>query len=307
MKPSREQIESDLQVYVNSALMPCPFAKLPTAYVHLEDMPGTSRVQEQLKTALDTFYPYPSVSILALVPPSEPETHGKARRQAFLLLQDWMNLHAEAVFSDEAKRATAKRLVATRIQEMINDSELYIGPHFEVGDRHLIGTTFNPLYPPYHSRYAPHTVYTTIRMKDLSDISERKPELSKKISEHSKSKILFSMITNREGVTVDDILKEIELWNRHLFLYNRFVMELDVPSYRLDEETRPVMKEIRGIRKQALPTVIGLAPKAKAHLKTCGQTPTLCKILDQNPELSLLEIARVVYGDTSGHYVIPQK
>lgn len=115
------------------------------------------------------------------------------------------------------------------------------------------------------------------------------------------------MVQNREGISLDDITKEIDEWNRHFFVYHQFVMGLDVPSFRLDEETSPIMMELRRRRKEILQVILTLAPQVKIHLKACRKTPTLCRILEQNSDLNPLELARIVYGDTSGMYVNPPK
>lgn len=307
MRCDQEQIQKDLQSYVNSALMPCPFAKLPTQYVHLEEELGTDRVREQLREALDRFFPDPAKSILAVVPSIEPETHGKARRQAFLLHLEWGMLHHEETVGKGFELERLRKQVVEWHRLAINDSCVFVGPRFLVGNRDLMGTNFNPLYHPDHPRFAPHFVSPVIRSRDLFEIHEKKPELVRSISNHAKSKIIWSLVKNREGVSLEDIMKEIELWNRGLADFHRFVMDVDTPSFRLDESTRPVMAEIRKIRKAIVPTLLAKIPQVKAQLIKYGEVPTLLRILKQNPEINLLEIARIVYGDTSGHYVLPPK
>jgi hypothetical protein len=303
---SRAEVEAQLQSYVQSIAMPCPYARLPTSYVYLDEDVETKGTRGTLKKALAEFWPDESRSILSIIPRDEPPNHLDARKQAYWLRYHWHYLHIEEKRPIRDAEGVDARL-KMQYSSWTSDTLSFLGPRVIIGEADIMMTAFNPLYDERHPRYAPHTVFPVIRSRDLLAIHERKPDLSYKIATHAKCKIILSMLKDRAGIELDEMRKEYALWLDALSYYHDFVTTTYTDSYRIDPRTLARLDETRRICKECMES-----ERFKASLVAfriivgnIPNVPTLNRILAQNPELTVFDIAKVVYGDVSGMYVLP--
>lgn len=303
----RGLIESNLQTYIHSATMPCPYARLPILYTYLKSHIGNEGTRKQLSGALDRYWWDETKSIFAVIPLTEPSDHVEARTQAYWLRYHLHYLNIEATGRMNGNRAA----VESRLQELylnwISDVDSFIGPRVVVGDIDIMMTAFNPLYDPVHPRYAPHTFFSIIRSKDLLAVHEERPDIAYKIATHAKCKIVRSMLTNRFGIDLDAMRNEYDSWLEALGFYKDFITTAYTDSYRMDPRTQPRVEETRRFAQECMQSERFRASLAgfRAMILNSDSLPTLQRILAQNPEVSVFDIARVVYGDVSGMYVFP--
>jgi hypothetical protein len=301
------ELEARLQSFVQSTAMPCPYARLPTSYVHLDESVETKGTREALRKALDEFWPNERIRILAIIPQQQPLNHFEARKQAYWLRYHWHYLHLE----EEGQIGGNGRDVDSRLKELysnwISDTFSFVGPRVLIGSADIMMTAFNPLYDSEHPRYAPHTVFPVIRSKDLLAIHEKHPDVSFEISAHAKCKIILSMLGNRQGIELADMRREHEDWLDALSYYRDFVTTIYTDSYRMDPRTLPRLDENRRIVKECMESERFRASLVAFRIIVSdnAKVPSLSRILAQNPDVTVFDIARVLYGDVAGMYVIP--
>jgi hypothetical protein len=304
---NRAEIEANLQNYVQSAAMPCPYARLPTTYSYLDEDVEAPRSREQLQRVLSEFWPDESKKILAIIPRTHPSSHVEARKQAYWVRYHWHCLNIE----QRGLSKTESELLDARLQVLytnwMSDALSFVGPRVVIGEADIMMTAFNPLYDQEHSRYAPHTVLPVIRSKDLLAIHEKQPNVSFEIAAHAKCKIILSKLKNRDGVAIADMRGEYTRWLSALSYYHDFVTTTYTESYRMDPRTLPRLRDNRKLSIECMES-----ERFKASLVAfryiVTNTPDLqClrRILAQNPEVTVFDIAKVVYGDVSGMYVLP--
>jgi len=304
---NRPQIEAELQSYVKSAAMPCPYARLPTSYLYLDEDIEMQRTRQQLKNALSAFWPDESKSILSVIPATQPTDHPEARKQAYWLRYhlEYLHMEAKGLLKEELEGIDSR--IKLKYSNWISDTLTFLGPRLIIGQVDIMMTALNPLYDKEHSRYAPHTVFPVIRSKDLLAIHDRKPDISFKIAAHAKSKIILSMIRNRDGIEIGEMQKEYTEWLNALSYYRNFVMTTYTESYRIDPRTLPHLRENREISRENMESGRFKASLVafRVIVNNDPNVPTLKRILAQNPDVTVFDIAKVVYGDVSGMYVLP--
>jgi hypothetical protein len=189
----------------------------------------------------------------------------------------------------------------------MSDWRSFLGPRVIVGDADIMMTAFNPLYDHQHPRHAPCAVIVIIRTRDLFTIHEKRPDLSFRIATAAKCRMVMSVLANREGLELRAMEREYTAWLDALSYYRDFVTTVFTDSYRMDPRTLPRLEERRKACQEAMES-----EQFKASLlafrviidKTPG-IPTLRRILRQNPDITVFDIAKIVYGDVSGMYVPP--
>jgi hypothetical protein len=301
---SRPRIEAELQRYVQSAAMPCPYARLPTSYLHLDGDVDTEETRKRLKRALDEFWPDTGRSILAIVPPSQPSNHLEAREKAYWLRYQWHYLQIE---NEQSMNAEIAAKLRAHYMRLISDTVGFLGPRVMIGEVDIMMTAFNPLYDEEHPRYAPHTVFPVIRSKDLLAIHEKAPNLSFQIATHAKCKIILSMLGNRDGLDLAAMRKEFRKWLEILSYYQHFVTTIYTDSYRIDPRTLPHLRDNRRKTKECMESGRFQASLVafRVVVDNDSDVPSLRRILAQNPDVTVFDIAKVVYGDVAGMYVPP--
>jgi hypothetical protein len=303
----RSEIEAELQNYVQSAAMPCPYARLPTSYLHLDEGVETKRTRETLQKALGEFWPDERIRILAIVPRHQPPNHFEARKQAYWLRYHWHYLHLE----QQGRIEGEGRGVDSRLKELysdwMSDTYSFVGPRVLIGNADIMMTALNPLYDAEHPRYAPHTVFPVIRSKDLLAIHENHPDVSFQISAHAKCKMVLSMLSNRHGIEIAEMRGEYDEWLDALSYYRDFVTTIYTDSYRIDPRTLPRLSENRRRIRESMESEHFQASLVAFRIIVSEnpKVPSLRRILAQNPDMTVFDIARVVYGDVAGMYVIP--
>jgi hypothetical protein len=305
------RIEDDLKAYYQSAAMPCPYARLPTAYLHLHEDAASEATRQALRTALAQFWADERISILSIVPRGPYRDHAHARAQAYWLRYQWHWLHLEMV--GEAQGLVRSRVEAAAIDlrdqyaSWISDPLSFLGPRIRVGAADIMMTAFNPLYPASHARYAPHAVLPVIRSRDLRAVHESKPEVSTRIATHAKCKILYSMLADREGIGIEAMRAEFPEWLDAVSFYRDFVASLYTDSYRIDPRTLPRLAENRRRSAECMQSGQFRASLLAFRLliRDNPRVPTLQRMLAQNPALTVFDVARVIFGDMAGMYVVP--
>lgn len=305
---NRSEIEAELQDYVQSAVMPCPYAKLPTSYVHLDEDIETKGTRQKLKRALAEFWPDESKSILSIIPRSRPSNHFDARKQAYWLRCHWHFLHIEEeglIRGGQGEDVDAR--LKAQYSNWMSDVASFVGPRVMVGKADIMMTAFNPLYDKMHPRYAPHTVFPVIRSRDLLTVHQKKPDIALKIATHAKCKIILSMLHNRDGIEIEDMRMEYSEWLNALSYYHNFVTTIYTDGYRIDPRTLPRLDENRKIIKECMESERFKGSLLAFRIIVGGDPnlPSLRRILAQNPEVTVFDIAKIVYGDVSGMYVLP--
>lgn len=304
---NRTGIEASLQSYVQSAAMPCPYARLPTAYYYLDEDVETARTREQLQSALREFWPDESKKILAIIPRAHPSDHVEARRQAYCLRYHlhYLNIEQQGISRAESERVDARLRVL--YSNWISDALSFVGPRVVIGEADIMMTAFNPLYDQEHSRYAPHTVFPVIRSNDLLAVHEKQPNVSFEIATNAKCKIILSTLKNRDGVTIAGMRAEYTAWLSVLSYYQDFVTTTYTDSYRIDPRTLPRLRENRRLSIECIESERFQASLVAFRYIVSNAADLQClgRILAQNPELTVFDIAKVVYGDVSGMYVLP--
>lgn len=304
---NRSEIEAELQSYVQSAAMPCPYARLPTSYVYLDEDVETKGTREKLKKALCEFWPDESKSILSIIPANQPPNHPEARKQAYWLRYHWDYLRMEEEGLVQTDPEGIDGRIKMQYSNWISDALSFLGPRIIIGKADIMTTALNPLYDKEHARYAPHTVFPVIRTKDILAIHEKQPDISFKIAAHAKCKIILSMLGNRDGIELGEMREEYTEWLEALSYYHDFVMTTYTESYRMDPQTLPQLRKNREISKECMESgrfktsLIGI----RIIVNNNPKVPTLKRILAQNPDVTVFDIAKVVYGDVSGMYVLP--
>lgn len=304
---SGPEIEAELQSYVQSAAMPCPYARLPTSYVHLDEDVETSGSRQRLTNALGAFWSDESQSVLSIIPRDQPSNHLEARKQAYWLRYHWHSLHFEeqGLLEEDGEGMDARLKI--QYSNWFSDTPSFLGPRVMVGKADIMMTAFNPLYDREHSRYAPHTVFPVIRSKDLLAIHETRPEVSLRIAAHAKCKIILSMLRRRDGIEIEEMRKEYVHWLEALSYYRDFVTTTYTDGYRMDPRTLPRLRENRRISSECMESGRFKASLVAFRIIVSDMpgVPSLRRILTQNPEVTVFDIARVVYGDVAGMYVLP--
>lgn len=303
---TNSEIEATLQQYVQSAAMPCPYARLPTSYLHLDEGVGNSTVREELKRALAQFWLDEQKSILLIVPPEQPADHVEARREAYLLRYHWHYLHLEEVKGrSEVERVDAQ--LRAQYSEWIADTPSFVGPRIIVGKADIMMTAFNHLYDKEHPRYAPRSIFAVIRAKDLLAIHEKKPGISLKIATTAKCKMILSSLSNHDGIKLDEMTREYPEWLNALSYYRDFVTTIYTDSYRMDPHTLAGLYENRRVSNECIQSgrFKCSLPAFRAIIGSNPKVPSLRRILAQNPHVTVFDVARVVYGDVAGMYVLP--
>ncbi len=304
---NRSEIEAELQSYVQSAAMPCPYARLPTSYVYLDEDVETKGTREKLKKALCEFWPDESKSILSIIPANQPPNHPEARKQVYWLRYHWDYLRMEEEGLVQTDPEGIDGRIKMQYSNWISDALSFLGPRIIIGKADIMTTALNPLYDKEHARYAPHTVFPVIRTKDILAIHEKQPDISFKIAAHAKCKIILSMLGNRDGIELGEMREEYTEWLEALSYYHDFVMTTYTESYRMDPQTLPQLRKNREISKECMESgrfkasLIGI----RIIVNNNPKVPTLKRILAQNPDVTVFDIAKVVYGDVSGMYVLP--
>jgi hypothetical protein len=303
---SRSEIEAILQCYVQSAAMPCPYARLPTSYLHLDEGVENAAVREELKGALAQFWPDEQRSILLIIPPRQPANHIEARREAYLVRYHWHYLHLEEVKGrSEVERVDAQ--LRAQYSEWIADTPSFVGPRIIVGKADIMMTAFNHLYDKEHPRYAPRSLFAVIRAQDLLTIHEKKPSISLKIATTAKCKMILSSLSNRDGIKLDEMRMEYTEWLNALSYYRDFVTTIYTDSYRMDPRTLPSLYKNRKISNECIESGRFKCSLTafRAIIGSNPRVPSLRRILAQNPHVTVFDVARVVYGDVAGMYVLP--
>lgn len=304
------EIEDALATYVRSAAMPCPYARLATTFVHLQDSIQSTRTRQILRRALSEFWEDDAISILALVPRQQPADHAEARRQAYWIRYHWHHLHLQAegqIGNGAGQDDHIEAQLRVQYAHWATDASSFLGPRVKVGKADIMMTAFNPLYDEEHPRYAPHAVFPVIRSSDLLTIHERKADLSFAIAVHAKCKILLSMLKCRDGIDVDQMRKEYPAWVDALSYYRDFITTVYTDAQRLDPRTLPQLSTNRAIVRQCLESsqFRGSLVAFRIILQSNRDIPLLNRILAQNPALTVFDVARIVYGDVAGMYVLP--
>jgi hypothetical protein len=303
---SRSEIEAILQCYVQSAAMPCPYARLPTSYLHLDEGVEDAAVRVELKKALAQFWPDENKSILLIVPRDQPANHVEARKEAYLLRYHLHYLHLEEVIGRSGVESADAQLRA-QYSEWIADTPSFVGPRIIVGRADIMMTSFNRLYDKGHPRYAPRSVFTVIRAKDLLAIHEKKPSISLKIAATAKCKMILSSLSNRDGIKLDEMTREYTEWLNALSYYRDFVTTIYTDSYRMDPRTLPNLYENRRVSNECMESGRFKCSLTafRAIIASNPRVPSLKRILVQNPHVTVFDVAKVVYGDVAGVYVLP--
>ena len=303
---SRSEIEAILQCYVQSAAMPCPYARLPTSYLYLDEGVENAAVREELKGALAQFWPDEHRSILLIIPQRQPANHIEARREAYLVRYHWHYLHLEeAKGRSEVERVDAQ--LKAQYSEWIADTPSFVGPRIIVGKADIMMTAFNHLYDKEHPRYAPRSLFAVIRAQDLLAIHEKKPSTSLKIATTAKCKMILSSLSNRDGIKLDEMRMEYTEWLNALSYYRDFVTTIYTDSYRVDPRTLPSLYKNRRISNECIESGRFKCSLTafRAIIGSNPRVPSLRRILAQNPHVTVFDVARVVYGDVAGMYVLP--
>lgn len=303
----RGEGEAELKAYVESAAMPCPYAKLSTSYLYLEDHVRASRTRETLRKALAEFWPDERARILAIVPRGRPKNHYVAREQAYWIRYQWHFLHLEAHAQFQNCDEPDEAKLGALYSSWISDAPSFVGPRIVVGGADIMMTAFNPLYDKEHPRYSPHAVLPVIRSKELQTIHRRSPKISFAISAHAKCKMILSRLGNRVGIEIADMLAEYPAWLDALSYYRDFVTTVYTDSYRVDPRTFSVLRENRKRAEHAMASERFKASLVAFRALAGGRldTPSLRRILAQNPAVSVFDIAKIVFGDVAGMYVVP--
>jgi hypothetical protein len=290
--------------FVRSPAMPCPYARLHTTFLELREPADELGTREQLRTALQEFWSDGSVSVLAIMPRGTPDNHVAARTQAYWLRYHWHYLQLEC---KGRVSETQDEALQRNYRHWMSDVASFVGPRLRVGPADIMMTAFNPLYDCEHARYAPNVVLPVIRSRDLVNIHERQPDLSYRIAVQAKAKIVLSMLSSREGIRTSDIECEYPRWLMALTYYRDFITDVYTDSYRIEPRTLPRIAENRRMVKGALEST-----RFKASLRALAvmirknpDLPLLARILSENPAVSVFDIAKVIYGDTAGMYVMP--
>ncbi len=303
----RCETEAELQSYVQSAAMPCPYARLPTSYVHLDEEVETKEARESLKKALDEFWPDERKRILAIVPRWQPSNHFEARKQAYWLRYHWHYLHLEEHGRIEGRGRGVDPRLKVLYSDWMSDTLSFVGPRVLIGNADIMMTAFNPLYDAEHPRYAPHTVLPVIRSKDLLAIHEKHPDVSFEISARAKCKMVLSMLGNRHGIEIAEMLREYGEWLDALGYYRDLVTTLYTDSYRIDPRTLPRLSVNRKRMRECMESEEFRASLIAFRI-IVSENPkvaSLRRILSQNPDVTVFDIAKIVYGDVAGMYVVP--
>ena len=302
---TRPAVEAALQHYVRSADMPCPYARLPTTYLYLSSGASSAEVRSGLGSALDAFWPDEGRSILTVIPFPQPEDHVEARRQAYWLRYHLHYLHLFRASGSDAAADVDERLRGQYLAWM-SDAESFLGPRVAVGSADIMMTAFNPLYDNQHPRYAPLAVYPIIRSRDLLAVHKDKPELSMRIAVRAKCKMILSMLQNRRGLVLRELGLEYPRWLDALGFYRKFITTVYTDSRRIDPRTDAQLGKNRQIVKECMESGRFQASLTAFRIMICNnpRVPVLRRILVQNPAVSVFDIARVVYGDVAGLYVL---
>lgn len=316
MKPSSVPEASDLgplsleqafQRYVHSPTMPCPYARLPVSYLHLQDPIDSEATRQLLREGVTEFWDDQTKSILLLVPHDEPSSHEEARQQSYWVRHQWHYLHLlakdPAVQHDSELSDKLKR----HYLMLMRDPDSFLGPRVVIGGVDVMMTAFNPLYDPVHPRYAPQAVLVVIRSDDLLARHSKNPEISRKIATQAKCMMLLSMLRDRSGLEVDLMCGEYPLWLEALRYYSELVMTVYTDSYRIDPGTLPHLAANRRTLQECLASqqFQGSLVAFRAIIANNPDVPVLNRVLAQNPAISVFDVAKIVYGDVSGMYVLP--
>lgn len=300
-------VEAALQSYVQSAAMPCPYARLPTRYIYL--LPGLDERREQtlLEGALDEFWSDAGYKILAVVPCEQPSDHFTARRQAYTVRLHWHRSHLQRCGGLDHAAAEVRSQLEELYSGWISDTLSFVGPRMVVGDADVMMTAFNPLYDPAHPRFAPYAVLVVIRSRDLRAVHEKSPSIALDIAAHSKCKMILSMLRDRSDIALADMRAEYEAWVEALSYYRDFIATAYTAAFRVDPTTVSTMARTRKMVVESMASERFRASLVafRAMVNTNSDVPCLQRILAQNPDVSVFDIARVVYGDVAGMYVMP--
>jgi len=301
----RSGIEAALDRYVRSAAMPCPYARSPTRYLHLDVELDGPEAGPVLHRALGGFYESRSCLVLCVVPTPQPEDHRAARAQAYHLRRQLHQLHLEVTGATAGRAEEVAARLRAQYQAWSDDLPSFLGPRVLVGSIDIMTTAFNPCYPIEHPRYTPYACLVVIRTEDLRAIHDKRPELSRTIAVHAKCKLLRSTLRDITGIDLGAMREEYPAWLRHLGFYRDFVTTHYTAGYRMDPQTLPRLQQIRQNCAEAMASDHFLASLVAFRAMVCSspETPTLARILVQNPDVSVFDVARIVFGDVSGMYV----
>lgn len=100
---------------------------------------------------------------------------------------------------------------------------------------------------------------------------------------------------------------EYTAWLSVLSYYQDFVTTTYTDSYRIDPRTLPRLRENRRLSIECIESERFQASLVAFRYIVSNAADLQClgRILAQNPELTVFDIAKVVYGDVSGMYVLP--
>jgi hypothetical protein len=168
----------------------------------------------------------------------------------------------------------------------------------------VMTTAFNPGYPAGHPRHAPYACIVVIRTGDLQAIHEKRPELSRSIAIHGK--LLRSILRDTSGVELAAMRHEYPHWLRLLGFYREFVTTHYTAAYRMDPRTLPRMSQTRQECAEAMASDRFTASLIAFRAMACSSpdVPVLARVMAQNPDVSIFDVAKIVYGDVSGMYVL---
>lgn len=294
-----------MDAYVRSANMPCPYARLPVSYVHLDLDIGRHEARQALGRSLKAFYPDTAKSILCIVPAVQPSDHTGARSWAYKFRQQLVLLNLEFTDALPDHLDEWARNLSQQYESWARDAASFLGPRIIVESMDLMMTAFNPCYHRDHPRYAPYSCIVTIRTNDLRNIHDRHPKYSREIAVHSKAKVIFSQLRDPSGIQIDPLRAEYARWLEILNYYREFVTNQYTAGYRIDPHTMPRLHETRRLCAEAMATDRFASSLAAFRAIACADSnvPMLKRILEQNPHLSVFDIAKVIFGDVSGMYV----
>jgi hypothetical protein len=302
---SRFAVETALHEYVRSAAMPCPYARLVTRYLHLAVAVEGWEVEPALDRTLSDFYADSGQSILCILPQEQPQNYRAARAQAYHLRRQMHQLHLHVTGASAGKAEEVAARLHRRYQEWCDDLDSFLGPRVLVGPVDVMTTAFNPAYPTEHPRYAPHACMIVIRTRDLRAIHDRRPDLSRAIAVRSKCKLLRSLLQDVTGIAVEAMCEEYDHWLQILNFYRDFVTTHFTAGYRIDPRTLPQLHQTRRRCAEAMASdrfVASLVAFRAMAVKN-PDVPILARILERNPNTTVFDIARIVFGDVSGMHV----
>jgi hypothetical protein len=301
----RSGIEAALDRYVRSAAMPCPYARSPTRYLHLNVELDSPEARPVLHRALGGFYEHRSSLVLCVVPTPQPQDHRAARAQAYQLRRQLHQLHLEVTGATAGRAEEVAARLRAQYRAWSDDLPSFLGPRVLIGSIDIMTTAFNPCYPNEHPRYAPYACLVVIRTEDLRAIHDKRPELSRAIAVHAKCKLLRSTLRDTTGIELAAMREEYPAWLRLLGFYEDFVTTHYTAGYRMDPQTLPRLQQIRQNCAEAMASDHFLASLIAFRAMACSspETPTLAQILAENPDVSVFDVAKIIFGDVSGMYV----